>query len=31
MELWVWLSVMLGLGLTALALMVAFVYFCDRV
>lgn len=31
MDLWVWLPAMAGLGLLALALMAAFVRFCDRV
>ncbi len=30
-DLSIWLPAMLGLGLLALALMVAFVHFCDRV
>lgn len=27
----IWLPAMIGLGLAVLGLMVAFVYFCDRV
>lgn len=31
MDLSIWLPAMLALGLLTLGLMVAFVYFCDRV
>jgi hypothetical protein len=31
MDLSTWLPALLGLGLLALGLMAAFVYFCDRV